>query len=199
MTRAPGMQDANTREPVFRRARLDELHEDPANVRRHGERNRTVVRASLREFGQVEALVVERGTGRVIGGNCRLGELRALGREEVWIAEVDVHGIDAARLGIALNRSAELAAWDDGLADVLRGLQADDVDLEALGFDDRDIERWIGDEDEPAPTPPGGASDETDRLRERWEIVVTCASEVEQRDLLARLTEEGHTCRALIS
>lgn len=62
------------KEPVYRVAKVDELHEDPANARRHPERNKATVRASLQEFGQVEALVVEAGTGRVLGGNCRLDE-----------------------------------------------------------------------------------------------------------------------------
>jgi hypothetical protein len=71
------------------RVKIADLHEDPANARKHGEKNRATVRASLQEFGQVEALVVEAGTGRVLGGNCRLAELRALGVEE---AEQD-HGL----------------------------------------------------------------------------------------------------------
>lgn len=98
---------------------LDQLHEDPANVRKHGERNRAAVRASLSEFGQVEPLVVQAGTGRVLGGNCRLAELRALGQTEALVLEVEVEGVDATRLALALNRSAELAEWSADLGRLL--------------------------------------------------------------------------------
>jgi len=124
----------------FKRVPIDTLHEDPANARRHPERNRAAVRSSLSEFGQVEALVVQRGTGRVIGGNCRLGELRALGVEEVQVAEVDLHSIDATRLALALNRTAEIAEWDtDGLTALLKSLDDEDA-LGGLGWDDAELE-----------------------------------------------------------
>jgi len=127
----------------FKRVRIDTLHEDPANARRHPDRNRAIVRASLAEFGQVEALVMEKGTGRVIGGNCRLGELRALGVEDVAVAEVDTHGIDATRLALVLNRSAETAEWDAGvLAEILHGLDGEDA-LAGLGWDDAELDLFL--------------------------------------------------------
>jgi len=126
---------------AFRRVPITELHEDPANARRHGERNRATVRASLQEFGQVEALVVEAGTGRVLGGNCRLAELRELSETEVWVYEADVHGGDASRLSLALNRSAELAEWDDeGLADLLESLHLEGCDFDAIGWSSGEID-----------------------------------------------------------
>jgi ParB-like chromosome segregation protein Spo0J len=129
--------------PHFKRVPIESLHEDPANARRHPERNRAAVRASLAEFGQVEALVVQKGTGRVIGGNCRLGELRALGVTEVMVAEVDLHGVDAARLGLVLNRSAETAEWDqDALGDLLAVLKDDDA-LEGLGWDEHELADYL--------------------------------------------------------
>jgi len=153
---------------VFRQVPISGLHEDPANARKHPDRNRATVRASLQEFGQVEALVVEKGTGRVIGGNCRLGELRALGVEEVMVAEVDLHGIDATRLGLVLNRSAETAEWDaDGLAGLLKGLDEEDA-LAGLGWDDAELEALLADvepaiepsdSDDDAPEPDSGPPD----------------------------------------
>ena len=54
------------RMPV-RRARLSELYADPANARQHDEKNLDAIAASLRQFGQVEPLVVQKSTGKVIG------------------------------------------------------------------------------------------------------------------------------------
>jgi site-specific DNA-methyltransferase (adenine-specific) len=102
-----------------------------------------VVRDSLREFGQVEALVTT-PEGRVIGGNCRLSELRALGAKEISVMEVDLEGIDQTRLALVLNRSAELADWDE---DVLKAL-SQDIDMEALGWDEEDLKGIIDEPEE---------------------------------------------------
>jgi len=142
----------------FKSVRIDTLHEDPANARKHPERNRAAVRSSLKEFGQVEALVVQKGTGRVIGGNCRLAELRAMGVEEAMVAEVDLGGVDATRLGLILNRSAETAEWDtDTLTDLLKSLDDEDA-LEGLGWDDEELEALLA-EVEPSIEPSEGDDD----------------------------------------
>ena len=94
------------------RAPLDALHADPANARQHGDRNLDAIRASLATFGQVEPLVVHRPTKRVIGGNGRLAAMRALGWTHADVVELDVSETQATALGIALNRTAELAEWD---------------------------------------------------------------------------------------
>lgn len=168
---------------------LSELHEDPANVRRHGERNRASVRASILEFGQVETLVVQRGTGRVLGGNCRLGELRALGREGAWCMEVDVQGVDATRLALALNRTAELAEWDaEALGRVL-------AEMEPAELGDLWSEEEVGAllQEEPTPEDPGGDDPATEGT---FAILVTCDGERHQRELLERMAAEGLDVRA---
>lgn len=106
-----------------RRARLSELHPDPSNARKHDSRNLDAISASLKQFGQVEPLVVQKSTGKVIGGNGRLEVLRRAGETEADIVEVDVNDTQAAALGIALNRTGELAGWDDeALAKILQSL-----------------------------------------------------------------------------
>lgn len=192
LDKPPATPGAVTLKPAdFHLVPVASLHEDPANVRRHPDRNREVVRASLREFGQVEALVVEKGTGRVIGGNCRLAVLRALGVEWVQVAEVDVHGVDATRLALVLNRSAEIAEWDDGLADLLRSLDEEGADLAGIGWSAEDMARLL---DVPAPEPDGGADQEA--IEGTYAVLVTCESERQQRELLEQLDAEGLKCRA---
>lgn len=57
----------------------------------------------------------------------------------------------------------------------------------------------IAEENGLIPGEPQQAEDQTGVLRDQWAIVVTLDSEAEQTELLARLTEEGYKCRALIS
>ena len=66
----------NTQELAITRVPLDALHLDPANARAHDERNLAAIEASLARFGQAEPLVVQAGTGRVIGG---IGRMAAMG------------------------------------------------------------------------------------------------------------------------
>ena len=64
---------------IYRRVPLAELHPDPGNARAHNERNLAAIRDSLLRFQQAEPLVVQKSTGRVIGGNGRLAAMRELG------------------------------------------------------------------------------------------------------------------------
>lgn len=121
---------------------LDELHEDPANARQHPEQNLTAIRASLEEWGQVEPLVVQKGTGKVIGGNARLRIMRDLGWEEAEVVEVDVDDVQATALGIALNRTGSLAEWEeDTLGQLLDSLHGEGLDVEGvLAYEDQELE-----------------------------------------------------------
>lgn len=117
-----------------------ELHEDPANVRRHDQRNLDTIIASLAAFGQQKPIVV--GDGNVvIAGNGTLAAARALGWDHIQIVRTDLHGANAIAFAIADNRTAELAAWDDeSLHRALDALRDDpSVDHLAAGFTDDEI------------------------------------------------------------
>jgi DNA modification methylase len=124
--------------------KIGELVEDPNNVRVHPKKNMDAIKASLNEFSQVEPLVVRKDTGTVVGGNGRLRAMKSLGWTEAKIVRVDVDDKSAARLGVALNRTSELAEWDEsGLAQMLESFALDGDgldDLEVLGFDTKDLE-----------------------------------------------------------
>jgi DNA modification methylase len=114
---------------TYRRVRLEDLHEDPANARLHPDENLADIRASLKEFGQVEPLVVQKN-GKVIGGNGRLKVMRDLGWTECDVAELDVSDMKATALGIALNRAGERAEWDtDVLGRLLKEVEASEPDF----------------------------------------------------------------------
>jgi len=125
------------------RVPLDALHPDPANARQHGERNLDAIRGSLARFGQVEPLVVHKPTGRVIGGNGRLTAMKALGWTHADVVELDASDTQATALGIALNRTAELAEWDlPSLGKLLESLQADGA-LDGVGFDADELQEVL--------------------------------------------------------
>ena len=133
---------------MVRRVPVSSLTIDPSNARKHDQRNLDAIAGSLGKFGQVEPLVVQKGTGKVIGGNGRLEVMRARGETEVDINEVECTDEEATALGIALNRTAELATWnDETLSRLLAGLPAD---LKSVaGFEASDIKDLL---DRLAPT-----------------------------------------------
>ena len=118
---------------------------DPANARRHPERNLAAVRASLAAYGQRKPLVVRRSGMIVEAGNGTLEAARALGWSHVAAVLVDDDAVAATGFALADNRSAELAEWDEAaLGDLLAGLRAEDVDLGGLGWDEEEAERLLG-------------------------------------------------------
>ena len=124
---------------TVRRIPLASLHLDPANARSHGPVNLEAIKGSLARFGQAEPLVVHAGTGRIIGGNGRLVAMQALGWTECDVVEVDLPAIEATALGLALNRTSELASWnDEALGRLLEQLRAEDA-VDGLGFSPDDI------------------------------------------------------------
>lgn len=174
----------------YRRVPIESLHNDPANVRLHPDANMRAIADSLRSYGQVEPLVVQAGTGRVIGGNGRLDAMRNLGWSEVDIVEVDVDDVRAAAIGIALNRTSELASWDDeALAALLQSLPTD----VPTGFSEGDLEALLA---ELNPVASGDTSEQLDGLV--YKVLVECDGEQAQVGLLERLEAEGYKCRALM-
>ncbi|MBL8841974.1 MAG: DNA modification methylase [Planctomycetes bacterium] len=144
------------------RVALSSLEFWPQNARKHGPVNHEAIKASLKTFGQAEPLVVQASTKQVIGGNGRLAAMRELGWKECDVVELHLDDQKAAALGLALNRTSELASWDEPvLADILKQLDAAG-ELGATGFSHDDLgelldklESLSGDADlDEVPEPP---------------------------------------------
>ena len=153
---------------TYKRVPIDSVFEDPGNARKHGDRNLETISNSLRNFGQVESLVVQKSTGKVIGGNGRLRVMKDLGWNEVDIAEVDIGEAQSVSLGIALNRTAELAEWDDDiLGPLLQGLLTEDEELlDAAGFDEDELAKMLDEFDADEVLPPGLADGDREPFRQ---------------------------------
>ena len=138
--------------------KIDSISEDPANLRRHGERNLETIKASLKRFGQQKPIVVD-SDGIVRAGNGTLKAARELGWEKIQIVRSALKGSEATAYAIADNRTAELADWDeDALAQTLAALQIEDEDLAiATGFDASDIDALLAPDEvieDEVPEPP---------------------------------------------
>lgn len=117
-----------------------DLHNDPANVRKHGDQNLAAIKASLARFGQQKPIVVN-ADGVVIAGNGTLMAARALGWQTIKAVRTNLAGSEATAFAIADNRTAELAEWDDAaLQQQLAAIAIDDEELlAATGFDEKEL------------------------------------------------------------
>jgi DNA modification methylase len=136
----------------IRRVALSALHADPANARSHDERNLASIAASLKQFGQAEPLVVQRSTGKVIGGNGRMTAMQALGWTECDVVELDLDDTQATALGIALNRTSELASWNlPTLGKLLESFHGTEM-FDSLGFSESDLSKLLDEIIDEAPS-----------------------------------------------
>jgi len=89
---------------------------------------------SIKRFGFASPIIA-RPNGEVIAGHTRLKAALELRLDRVPVRYMDLDPADAKLLALADNRSSELADWDDeGLAAILRDLEAEEVDLSGIGW-----------------------------------------------------------------
>lgn len=130
---------------VVTRRSVSSLALDPANARKHNERNLAAIKASLTRFGQQKPIVID-SSGVVRAGNGTLAAAQALGWAEIDCVVSDLQGAEAAAYAIADNRTAELAEWDDAvLTATLQSLEAEDASLLLdAGYDAAALEKLSG-------------------------------------------------------
>lgn len=115
------------------------------NARTHSAEQINKIRSSLREFGFVNPLIIDRDHN-VIAGHGRLEAAKAEGYAEVPCVFVD-EMTEAQKKAYILadNRMALDAGWDDDLLKVeLEALQNMDFDLGLTGFDEKEIADLFG-------------------------------------------------------
>jgi ParB-like chromosome segregation protein Spo0J len=126
----------------IQRIEISKLTGDPANARKHGDRNIQTIVESLNRFGQQKPIVVD-SSNCVRAGNGTLEAARSLGWTHLDCVVTDLKGSDAIAYAIADNRTAELAEWDDGvLVATLEGLQLEDL-LTSAGFSDDELKELM--------------------------------------------------------
>jgi ParB-like chromosome segregation protein Spo0J len=168
---------------------ITSLHNDPANARRHPQRNLDALMASLMRFGQQKPLVID-SNNIVRAGNGTLAAAKALGWKEIDCVRSDLPITELSAYAVADNRTAELAEWDpDALGAALQGLDA--AALKSLAFEDpAELSKLL---DLPAESPE--ADDVS--IADQFEVVVTCRDETHQREVFDQLTAGGESCRLL--
>jgi len=164
---------------------ISSLSPDPANARRHPERNLEQIKASLRRFGQQKPIVVD-ANNVVRAGNGTLAAAKSLGWKTLAAVRSELPRTELTAYAITDNRSAELAEWDHEI--LSRTLS--DPEIGEVGFLPAEIDKLIG---RPMEDFIG-----QELPAEKWLIVVTCKDEADQAEMLERFAAEGIKCKALL-
>lgn len=118
---------------------------NPRKKLRRGDPEYDDIANSLREFGLVQNLIWNERTGNLVGGHQRLTVARnEFNAPEMPCVVVNLDDAAEKRLNMMLNRIGQ-GLWDMGkLAELVQGLNADAVDVFALGFSAAEIEDLLG-------------------------------------------------------
>lgn len=185
----PGLLPAKSYEIV----RLDAIQPHPKNPRQ-GDVGEIV--QLIRANGFRGAITVQRSTRFIIAGNHRWLAARELGMAEIPVIWEDCDDETALRHLLADNRANDLAAYNNAaLAELLQQIQTDAGSLNGTGFDGDALDELLADMGASA----GLGADESDELRNQFQVLVDCQSESKQGELLETLSADGWKCRALIS
>jgi ParB-like chromosome segregation protein Spo0J len=171
--------------------KIDALKFDPANARKHDERNIKAIMDSLERHGQRKPIVCY--SDMVVAGNGTLQAAKRLGWAEIWVNDDGFKSIeDAKAYAIQDNRSAELAAWDDVvLGDTLTELKDAGWDLETVGFKDHEYDLILN-----GGFVPDLPDDEDKITEQKIMLIVTFDDQDSQQDLFDELKERGFKVKA---
>jgi hypothetical protein len=177
-----------------RKVRVGDLVPHELNPRVHTADQREALHALFGEIGFARSLLAyELADGRLklIDGHLRQRELDPDDCIDVEI--LDVTDDEARKLLLSLDPLAQLAEYDASTLDRLQAVTtSDNAVLEAfwsqLSKQDQATRAQL-EQATSKPAPP----------REQFLILLECASEQQQTELLLRFKQEGLTCKALLS
>jgi hypothetical protein len=163
---------------------------NPSNFRKHPHAQQVALDAALDEIGWIQRVIVNRTTGHMVDGHLRVE--RALTKKErsVPVSYVELSA-EEERIALAtFDPLSALATIDQNILDAL---------MRDIGRDSSALAALLAKDDSAIVAAGTSSKDQSGELAGRYEILVTCADEDEQAALLLQLTEEGRTCRSLIS
>jgi hypothetical protein len=172
------------------RVRAGELVPHELNPRLHSEAQRRALAMLYEEIGFARSLLAY----ELPDGRLKLidGHLRASmdADQEVDVEVLDVNDAEARALLLAIDPLAQLAGYESDTLEKLRQItEQDSAAIKSLWETLEEASRKTREK----------LKEQTQDLPEEFFILVECASEEEQVDLLERLREQGLRCQAKIS
>lgn len=146
---------------------IDSLVLLPDNPR-HGDVG--AISQSLERFGQQKPIVINRD-GVILAGNHTYQAAKALGWEEIWVAESELEGADQPGFALADNRLSDLATYNHDV--LIKQLKAQ-PDLLGTGYDGDDLDLLIAEFEQSGgldqPEPRWAVEDHSVALGDIWHL-----------------------------
>lgn len=118
---------------------IDSVVPDPANARRHDEKNILAIKGSLARFGQQKPIVITMDNV-IRAGNGTWQAAKELGWKDINVIRSNLIGAEAVGFAIADNRSSELGSWEESiLLAQLESIVDSEIDVSQLGWSEKDI------------------------------------------------------------
>lgn len=181
--------------------RVDALVPYARNSRTHSDEQVAQIAASIREFGFTNPVLVD-DQGGIVAGHGRVLAAKQIGMDTVpticvgWLSEKQRRAYVIADNQLALN-----AGWDDAvLASELDDLLAEDFDLQLIGFDPETLDDILAgaNNDSAARAEPAETSAGIN-YQEKFDVLVDCKNESDQRRVFDKLTTDGLSCKVLVN
>lgn len=127
---------------------INELISPEYNPRQITDDEMEKLKNSIKEFGYIAPIIVNKHNNHIVGGNQRYHALKEMGYDEldvIFIEETDLNR--EKTLNIALNKIS--GDWDnEKLEELLNELNTSDIELILTGFDEFELEGLLFDADE---------------------------------------------------
>lgn len=155
------------------------------NAKKHPKEQIEQIKKSIQEFGMNDPIAVWGKDNLIIEGHGRLEALKELGYKEVDCIRLD-HLTDEERKAytlahnkLTMNSDFDFDILNDELDDILN------IDMSDFGFelDLEDKENIIE------------RTDLSDKIFEKYEIIITCENELDLQKKYEKLENEGYECR----
>jgi hypothetical protein len=155
------------------------------NPRTMSDKAREGLSNSISTFGLVQPIIYNKRTGNIVGGHQRMTDLIAKGVEGTDMVEVDLPDSYEKALNITLNHPGIEGEFDNEklqplLSEVPKELMSE-LNLDELEINLKNTPELHLDENL------------------SYKIIVECANEIEQTDLLNELEKRDYKCQLLIS
>jgi ParB-like chromosome segregation protein Spo0J len=175
----------------------DQLLANDKNWRIHPKAQQQALAGVLQEVGVVQNVIVNQRTGKMIDGHLRVMLAISAGQPSVPITYVDLDDAEEAKILATIDPLSAMAATDsDLLGALLEDVTTGDAALQAL-LDGMAKDAGLDKPKDDSPLILAG--DQSGKLKEQYQVLVTCDDEMKQAELLEMLTNEGWSCRALLS
>ena len=184
-------------------AKLSDLQQDPENANKGTPQGNKLLKKSLQE-GLAGRSLLAAADLTVLAGNKTLAAAQELGMKEAVFVETEGDALIVhVRKDIAnskTKRARKLALADNRVAEL--NLSWDDAILGSFAEFDKTLLDGLWDEDEilqKMNAAGHAAKDQSNMIKEQFQVLIEDLTEEQQRNLLQQLNEEGYKCRALIS